>query len=143
MRKITILLVMLGLFIVNSVYAGSIKEEYELQERCKNSADNWFQKEWGGQHISNDDKMSTMADYKCHYNKKPNKCFILLTTTTIPKNKKDSIVRTSVLFDINENKEYGACTIVQNQDYLDAYVLETKCSSKASWDLLVKPYMEE
>jgi hypothetical protein len=147
-KKKIILCIVLGLILANNTYAGSIKEEYELSERCKKSADDWFQKEWGGQHISNDGKMTTMADYKCHYNNKLNKCFVLLTTTTIPKDKKGRIINTNVLFDINENKEYGSYTKIQNESGYGSLLdikssLEVECTTKGAWDLLVKPYMKE
>jgi len=149
MRKISVLFITLGLILFNNAYAGSIKEEYELQERCKNSADKWFQKEWGGKHTSSNEEMVIMADYKCHYNKKLNKCFVLLTTISIPKkDKKGKKIETAVLFDINENKEYGSYDKIQNESGY-GYVLEIKssieikCSTKGDWDLLVKPYMEE
>lgn len=149
MRKISILFVMLWLIIFNIAYAGSIKEEYELQERCKNSADKWFQKEWDGKHISSDEERVIMADYKCHYNKKLNKCFVLLTTMSMPtKNKKGNKIETNVLFDINENKEYGSYDNIQNESGY-GHVLDMKssidieCSTKGDWNLLVKQYMEE
>ena len=148
MRKISIIFIILGLIIVNNAYTGSIKEEYELQERCKDSADKWFQKEWGGKHLSSDKEMTLMADYRCHYNKNLNKCFIILTSISIPKNKKDKSIETVVLFDINENKEYGSYDKIQNESGY-GYVLNMKnngkveCFAKVSWELLVKPYMED
>jgi hypothetical protein len=147
-RKIALIFVMSWLIIFNHVYAGSIKEEYELSERCKKSADEWFQKEWGGKHLTGDKDMTIMADYKCHYNKKLNKCFVLLTTISIPKNKKDNKVETVVLFDINENKEYGSYDRIGFENGYGRILdmkssAEVECNTKGAWDSLVKLYMEE
>ncbi|MCX5890653.1 MAG: hypothetical protein NTY36_14580 [Deltaproteobacteria bacterium] len=138
----------LAIVLISNSYAGSIKEDYELSERCKRSADEWFQREWGGKHISGDKDMTLTADYKCHYNRKLNKCFILLTTMSMPNNKKDKIIETAVLFDINENKEYGSYDKIQDESgYGNALNIENfnkvECTTKGAWDLLVKPYMEE
>lgn len=150
MRKTSILLVMFGLFLFNIAYAASVKDEYELQERCKKSVDAWFQKEWNGRGIHEDKDFVTMVDYQNHYNKKLNKCFVLVTTTVVNKKNKNSD-RHFVLFDINENKQYGDFFTNWKSLYIDGvgWVLDIKnpneirCRYKGTWDELVKPYMKE
>jgi hypothetical protein len=148
MRKISILFVMLWLFLLNSAYAGAIKEEYELQERCKNSVDAWFQKTWGGKHFYKLDKdADTTVGYLNHYNKKLNKCFLLESTSTYNQKRKDYSEQ-FILIDINENKCYGLFSRT-NLRVMEGWVIdmrnsnEIRCRDKGSWDELVKPYMEE
>lgn len=136
-----ILFVMSFLTLFSNTYAGSVKEEYELQERCKKSADAWFEKEWG--HYSEKNKI-ILADYECHYNKKLNKCFVVESNITIPKNKKGIKIVSYRLFDINANKIYGQWLGGVLQYVIDMRSsIKVECSSKSEWDLLVKPYMEE
>lgn len=85
-----------------------------------------------------------MSSYVNHYNKKLNKCFILITTTHYPKDKKTDVLLMKVIYDINENLPYG------NFDKYNkttnpwcCNVLEKVCKYEREWDLLVKPYMEE
>jgi hypothetical protein len=150
MKKFHILFIILGVLLINNAYADSLKGEYEFQERCKKSADEWFQREWGGKHTNKDEKWNTIVNYENHYNRKLNKCFVLLTTTSIPITKKDHLIIQNVLFDINENKEYGRYDTAQNP--IDktillsiGYVLDIRssskveCPKKAYWDELIKP----
>ncbi|MBM4274767.1 MAG: hypothetical protein FJ134_09970 [Deltaproteobacteria bacterium] len=150
MKKVSILFFMFGLFLFNIAYAASVKEEYELQERCKKSVDAWFQKEWDGKGIHEDKDLITMVDYQNHYNKKLNKCFVLVTTTMDNKKSKNS-TKHIVLFDINENKQYGDFFTTYKSLYLEGtgWVLDTRssnkiiCHDKGNWDELIKLYMEE
>lgn len=150
MRKISILFVMIGLFLFNIAYAASVKEEYELQERCKKSVDTWFQKEWDGRGTHEDKDFVTMVDYQNHYNKKLNKCFVLETITVVDKKSKNN-TRHIVLFDINENKQYADFFTNWKSLYIEGagWVLdmrssnEIRCRDKGTWDGLIKPYMEE
>ena len=159
MRKISILLVMFGLFLFNIAYAESVKEEYELQERCKKSVETWFQKKWGGKEFHEDkverlnppgsDDLLRYVTYQNHYNRKLNKCFILEHVTVNLKN--INRYDTYTLFDINENKIYGAFEQAAKSlsgegfGWMIDIRSSTKidCPYKGTWDELVKPYMEE
>ena len=146
MRKISILFVMIGLFLFNIAYAASVKEEYELQERCKKSVDTWFQKEWDGRGTHEDKDFVTMVDYQNHYNKKLHKCYILITSTEFIRNKENKIenIGLKTLFELNENKEYGSLIKFENDNKLiNCRILEKYCNLEREWDLVVKPYMED
>jgi hypothetical protein len=98
------------------------KEQFELQEKCGGISREFFKNEFSRE----------TSYYRNHYNKKMNKCFILVTGlyTTFKS-----------LNDVNENKRYGVLLITK--DGIGCDVLEKKCKSEQEWDSLVKPYMEE
>jgi hypothetical protein len=109
----------------------SAKEIYELQERCGKQTSEFFKKEYGNGIASN----GIFSGYQNHYNKKLNKCFIIITSTSPSMKLKN-------LFDFNENKELGSF-VVNKYLPMDCRVFEKKCKSEEEWDSLVKPYMEE
>lgn len=129
-----------------NTYAASIEEQYELQERCSKRAEELFKKECGNYIVSNE-AGTTMSNYTNHYNRKLNKCFILVTQTSIPKDKeameKWGVSTYKTLWDINENKLYGSFFKFSKDGLTDCEVLGKHCSSEYEWDALVKPYMEE
>jgi len=80
-----------GVSLVGSGHAASNKEDYELQERCGKRAAELFNLEFGNG-ISNTKEGQYITDYRNHYSKKLNKCFVLYTTTDVPyKNKKKGV----------------------------------------------------
>ncbi len=104
------------------------KEEYELQERCGKSAAKAFEADryWNPR---------IPEVYCCHYSRKLNKCFIMITATSA-----ESEVR--YIYDVNENKRYGGYT-----RWFDGHIsceVEGKaCDSQLEWDSMIKPYMEQ
>ncbi|MFA5196301.1 MAG: hypothetical protein WC401_10940 [Bacteroidales bacterium] len=110
----------------------STKDEYILQEKCGKSCEEYFRKTYGGL----TDQQYTY-DYKNHYNKNMNKCFILLDSRSpYSGNRKD-------LRDINENKQYGSFWRSSKGVITFCRVSKKECESEEEWDSLVKPYMEE
>jgi len=102
-------------------YQGlSVKEEYELQERCGKTCEEYFLSHYDGKGF-----------YTNHYNKKMNKCFMLINT----------IDDSYWLKDIHEKRNYGFYFYTGKD--LTCEVFGIKCKSKSDWDLLVKSYMEE
>lgn len=127
-------------------YAAPNKQEYELQERCGKVARESFEREWGKGGIVKQDGRTMVVGYQNHYNTRLNRCFYLQSTTMYPKkgDRDQSSTLLKLLFDINENKEYGQfmgspSARVPN----DCHVLDKRCDSEKAWDLLVKPYMED
>jgi|SRR5208283_1167912 len=114
----------------------SSSELYDLQGKCGTDAANFFYKIYGdgfaipGHHYI----------YSNHYNKKLNKCYILITgLSMIEKDNKKDIE----LYDVQENNPFG---------YYSDYLKEAapfclfnggKCSSEATFKRLVAPYMNE
>lgn len=126
-----------------NLYAGSVKEDYELQERCGKRAEEVFKKEFGTGSSKNINDIK-LSKYINHYNKKLMKCFIQVTESGITKTENIKIfITVKHLYDVNENKQYG--TFIKNDVVKKptCEVLEKKCNSEAEWDALVKPYMED
>ncbi len=128
--------------------AGSAKEEYELQERCGERCEEVFEKRcpsvlpegYGRSYVDAHGDLWIFS-YECHYNRKLNKCFSLITSTTTYYLNKN-------LVDVNSNKTVGACdfnidSYAQHLSVKFCYVLSNRCQSESEWDALVKPYMEE
>jgi hypothetical protein len=127
---------MLSLILFSNSYAGSIKEDYELQERCAKSASDSFKKSYGNEGI--------LTHYSNHYNKKLNKCFILIISTTLRKSKQERPSLSKLLYDVNEQKEYASFFMLTDpMEIVDCTVLGKLCYSQNEWDTLIKPFMEE
>jgi hypothetical protein len=119
---------------------------YELQERCSKRAEERFKKEYPSTIVSNKDG-TLMVNYTNHYNRRLNKCFVVLTAISIPENKETKVMfgvsRDKTLWDINENKQYGAFSEFSKSGLVQCEVMEKHCNSESEWDALVKPYMED
>ena len=92
------------MFIVGCNNQNSTKEQYQLQEQCGKRSDEYFKNE-NGNGIINDKEHSRKVSYKSHYNKKMNKCLILLDGKGVKKNN-DKIYKMKTLLDVNESKKY-------------------------------------
>jgi len=138
-------LILFGLWplvIINS-HAASLKEDYELSERCGKKCEEAFKGAYGNG-MSSSEGSSMFSNYVNHYNKKLNKCFILVTTTSISKDKNRDFLVMKNLFDINENKEYGGfAKFTRSIKPNDCRLLDKVCSSEQEWEQLIKPFMEE
>jgi hypothetical protein len=102
-----------------------LKEEYELQEKCSKRCEGWFKKEYEGQ----------KCFYKNHYNRKMNKCLILIYCN-------EGEVSNELLFDVNEHNRIGGFSYFTEGSVMCS-MLGKECKSKSEWEKLVKPYMEE
>jgi hypothetical protein len=113
--------------------AQSLKEKYELSERCGKHAAETFRKDWKG-------FPSKRANYEHHHNSRLNKCFYIEITNNYER--KIGLSRVMRLYDLYENKEIagydkfgnivGAC-----------YAQEKQCKSEEEWRALIKPFMED
>jgi hypothetical protein len=113
----------------------STKEQYQLQEQCGKRSEEWFKNKYG-----NEDEPS--LSFQCHYNKKMNKCFIVITMDSKNKLNNKPYYKKS-LFDINENKEYGFFFIDDKETNCFFIISNKECKHRLEWENLVKPYMEE
>ena len=152
MKKFFIWIVAMCFFMPSYLYGQnpkpSAKEIYELNEKCGKRSAELFEKHYGKNGTSNDNDASWLSNYTCHYNRKLNKCFMLITSKSYPKNKKEQDNNGSftdkTLWDINENKQYGQFNrFAKIKNSMQCEVLEKNCNSEYEWDSLVKPYMEE
>lgn len=105
------------IFLMGCKNQNSTKQQYELQEKCGKSGEEYFRNKYGGD-----------GWYNCHYNNKLNKCFFHY----------NHLSSGEVLIDISENKNYGSCYSSGS-----CYVLDKKNLNSVEWDKIVKPYMEE
>jgi hypothetical protein len=137
----TSLLIHLIFFVSSDVYSSSIKEDYELQEKCGRRCEEVFKKDHGNG-IINNEQVSGIITYHNHYNRKLNKCFYIVENVGVRKNQNNINYKMKFFWDINEMKSYGYFNYGNNSD-LSCDVLGKKCKSEREWDLLVKPYMEE
>ena len=131
-----------------SSYAASNKqEEYQLQVQCSKDAKAYF-REMDRTRSSGPDKVNnsvnTISDYINHYNRNLNKCFILLSTTTMydRKSREADYLIQRMLCDINENNCFANINIYRERVY-PCEMLGKTCHTEDEWNLLVKPYMEE
>ena len=134
MKRTLFISILIGFFITSFMsivgcnYKNKIKDYYRSEGQCKKSCEEWF----SSYQQKHDEERVT---YKNHYNKRLNKCFILLNNLDY---------RLKNLRVINENEIYGSfLTRLQDGKIVACDVLENKCNSEKEWDSLVKPYMEE
>ena len=124
-------------------YAGNIKEEYELQEKCGKRAAEIFKNEYGnGVDVAFGN--TTLSKFTNHYNAKLNKCFILITTSITLNGKKTTKLYSEILYDINDNKDYGSIFKYGSEAKPDyCQVLDNVCESEKEWNIIIKPFMEQ
>ena len=139
MKRKLFLSILIVFFITSFIFGcnnqTSTKEQYQLQEQCGKRGEEWFNKKYGNE---NEPSLS----YRCHYNKKLNKCFIRIIMDS--KNKLDNKpYYREALFDINENREYGFFFMDDQGINCFLMVLNKECKDRLEFDSLVKPYMEE
>jgi hypothetical protein len=125
---ISILSVALG---VGDVRAEPNKAQYELQERCGESAAKWFRREW-----SSAISAGQITTYENHYNRKLDRCMVLVSLR-FP----DSLLLT--LLDLNERKTYGDFNGSISNPPIWCYVGEKQCRSEVEWRTLGKRFLEE
>jgi hypothetical protein len=139
------------LFASASVYSATnnlrpltVKELYELKERCGKTCAQRFKEEYGKEGIYSDKDSKGLRSYNSHYNAKLDKCFILIEDTSYP----PVVSRQKLLLDIIENKIYGefyAFSVDKKglYDITQCQVQRKPCKSEQEWDSLIKPFMEE
>jgi len=137
-------------------------EEYDLSERCGKQAEVLF-------NITNrltngnapkpleiyevlDSKGAVSDDYRNHYNKKLNKCFVVMEHYEwSEKNKeghREATLKEKSIYDANEHDLFGRCIIFFSTENpigrtWSCFILGKLSISDTEWDTLIKPYMEE
>jgi hypothetical protein len=117
--------------------------DYDLQAKCSKDAKAWFKENWPS------DKDTLLLDYKNHYNKASNKCFIFVEYHF----SKIADVWTNdiTLWDVYENLQYGDFTQnhisyrkpdFKTEDVLvSCKVSDKTCKTAEEFNGLVRPYM--
>jgi hypothetical protein len=148
-KKYIVIIILTCLFFLMSsnTYSSSIKKssklpqvkiDYKLlQENCGKQCEALFQKRY-----FTDNKLYPYIDkkfsYKSHYNKKLNKCFILITET----GRNNSYTRMRLIDIHKRDTNYGSFSIMGNE-IRSCSSLNKKCDSEEEWNSLIKPYMEK
>ncbi|MBI3793284.1 MAG: hypothetical protein HY280_00975 [Nitrospinae bacterium] len=118
------------------VGAINVKDDYDLAERCGKQASSAFKSLFGEKQES--------ATFTNHYNKKLNKCFVMVVNKiTVGRKTKKELSRAVSIFDINENKEYGYYLKNAKDEAPKCSFLEKPCESEKDWDALTAPFMGE
>lgn len=138
--------------------------DYDLRERCGKYCIDYFLKIYRDKSKEKSDNYSVYSDYVNHYNRNANKCFMLVTSQSVPKKKQGPVINAEYLIDVHENKTFGEFIISHKENISDGQknktvkeftisgkediisackVLDKTCKSKDEWDKLIKPYMEE
>jgi hypothetical protein len=102
MKRVLVLIILSSL--TTPVSASADEVQYDLQERCGKRAEQVFSRDWPNGSPDNSLGYLTTATYQSHYNQTLNKCFVIETSTSYPK-EGPLVIKT--LFDVNSNKEYG------------------------------------
>lgn len=102
-------LLCLSVTILLTSCSNSNKEDYELQEKCAKSAAAMFNENFAN------NPLFPNACHEYHYNKKLNKCFMLLKYQMLGnEGSPEMFYNTGDLYDVNENKLYASYTYVAN-----------------------------
>jgi hypothetical protein len=125
----------------------SIKEIYELQDKCGKQCMEWFIKRYGNPPVIKYEKGGfSFVSFENHYNKKMNKCFLLVISKYFkgsPGDKNEELISLMKdLTDFQENRQIGLY-ISDGTIPSRCFVSNKECKSEGEWNILVKPYMEE
>ena len=134
MRRISILFITVtyfaAMFVANS--SGASKEdEYELQQKCSNSASEIFQKEYVKGYWNDTDNNSCFTKFTNHYHGNINKCIMDVQSTC----KSREYYYKIDMWDIYDNKEIGLYFKV-GETLLECYVNDDFCASEHEWAVL-------
>jgi hypothetical protein len=141
MRTILVLTVVTSLLVPISVKAQST---LALQEKCAEGTRKIVSETGGCLPVHTDKDFVMHCEYRSHYNKKSDKCFVRFDLKTIwldsaPKQLKGKTYETVQIVDVFEHKmiaEYDSTWGINE-------VGGRKCNSKTEFENLIKPYMEE
>jgi hypothetical protein len=132
------------------VKRGQVIADYDLQAKCSKDARTWFNENWSR------DKDTVLLDFTNHYNKKLNKCFILVEyhyNSHFAGPGGSSWTNRMTLSDVHENVEYG--TFAENHythwkpevtTYDEVITCEgppQKCKTTEEFNGFVRPYMND
>jgi hypothetical protein len=127
------------------VYAQST---LALQEKCAEGAKKFFLDRinlyGGSQGIFRDVTGVSLNDFTSHYNKKLDKCFLRIDYHHWPKDKNESAINTTDIWNVFEGTLLG-CVAYSGLDLSvsPCKVENRTCISGNEFEALIKPYMEE
>ena len=136
MKKILLAIIL----VICSCGMANAQSTLALQEKCANAAKEYYE--------SRSKNPDCRPIYESHYNKKLDKCFILVKTFCTP------FSNSMELIDVFERKVYGHFIVGRNgcsKAWVDCEGLgmgklcddDKKCKTWREVEALIKPYMEE
>jgi hypothetical protein len=127
--------------------------DFDLQAKCSQDSKAWFNENWAG---TRNDKDTILLDFSNHYNKKLNKCFILVEyhyDSHFAGKGGSSWTNDMELWDIYENSRYGSFgenhytyskpEPSSHNDVSTCEVLGNKCTLHDEFNNLVRPYVND
>ena len=130
--KMKLAMIAASLILAGSAQAQSLKEKYELSERCGKRAEETFARDWKK-------PPSGEVNYEAHYNARLNKCFYVEIMNFLQKGK---VQRSLALYDLHENRQIGWYS-GWGDSTLWCRVQERFCKTEKEWRAFVKPLMED
>jgi len=125
--------------------------DYDLQAKCSKDAGAWFKENWGLP-----DKDTVLLDYKNHYNRKQNKCFILVEwhyNSHFAGEGGSSWTNDMSITNVYENEKYGNYsantytyykpTVTTNSEVIRCEFLGQKCTTLEGFNNAVRPYLND
>lgn len=139
-KPIAYLLVSLStLLLAHESRAATAAEQYDLAALCgKQVEDDWKQR---GQDVPGVFGPNIQVGYENHHNVKLNKCYAAYSF--VQKESPDITSERHDLMDFNDHKHLARYAGFVNGKTIECQFLKVACSSKAEWNRLIKPYLED
>ncbi len=142
------LVVMFGYYKINQLQTELVGHQqninFDLSSKCSNDAKNLFYKNWA----VNPSKQDILLDYQNHYNKKLNKCYMLISYNFYLSEQTGLISKSLIFYDVEDNAKLGETGEESGGMYsipvLDVcQILGKKCASVSDFMNVVRPYMND
>jgi hypothetical protein len=139
--QISWVLLVLPAFALADQTAQTRKEQYELAERCGNALHRVYDRPgW-----------PIFKELRNHYNQRLNRCLVLMEESSNLKDGTQSVLVVRSVFDFNEGRVYGQYIERYWYDNSKTFHLDVEacnveanlCHTRAEWDALIRPYMED
>ncbi len=113
---------------------SSNKTGLEMQEKCSIAARKFFEDEGFAKYQG--------VNYTCHYSKKRNKFYILLSVSGVPE---EGFPSSTTLYDILSHEEIGGITLAsfKNKAPTKWYLEDKSGEDMESWEEAIKSYMKD
>jgi hypothetical protein len=119
--------------------AATAAEQYELSVLCgKRAEDDWAKR---GQDKPGLYGPGSWVRYENHFSTKFQRCYVMHVLTQPHKDGDTWMLYT--LFDVDEHREIASYLGVDGGETGMCGQLKNRCTSKAQWDRLIRPYWEE
>lgn len=129
-----------------------VVSNYDLQAKCSKDSREWFNANWAGSR----DKDTILLDFTNHYNRKDNKCFILVEyhyNSHFAGPGGDSWTNNMSVWDVYENSRYGEYSdntynywkpsITSRSEVITCEVFGQKCKTVEEFNGLVRTYLND